>query len=58
MVTRQLESYILLQSIWGVLLALLGQWLAKVAAQKPGELPKLIVTEYGTQADGSPCTLP
>ena len=33
---------------------LLGQYLAAVAAHKPGELPKLIATEYRTQADESP----
>ena len=34
---------------------LLGQQLAAVAAHKPGELPKLIATEYRNQGDGSPC---
>ena len=53
--TRQLEAYISLASIWGVSRA--GQKLAAVAAHKPGELPKLISTEYRTQAAGSPCTV-
>ena len=35
---------------------LLGQLLAAVAAHKPGELPKLMSTEYRTQPDVSPCT--
>ena len=34
---------------------LLGQSLAAVAAHKPGELPKLIATQYRKQGDESPC---
>ena len=34
-------------------------WAANAASycpSRPGELPKLIATEYRTQGDGSPCT--
>ena len=49
-VTRQVEAYILLKSIWGV------PWPAwAVATHKPGELPKWIATEYRNQGDG--CTV-
>ena len=48
-VTRQLESYILLQSIWGV------QKLSTIAAHKPGKLPTLIGTKHRNQGDGSTC---
>ena len=52
MVTRQVESYILLQSIWEF------SWpVWAVAAHKPGELPKLMSTEYMTQPYVSPCTI-
>ena len=59
-VTRQLESYIMLQSIWGVPPAC-GPLLQLATAQAgrwniPDLLiPTLIATEYRTQAHGSPC---
>ena len=54
---EHLESYIQLQSIWGVPLAWPAWAVASCSSGPPaGELPKLIAIEYRNQGDGSPCT--
>ena len=55
LVASQLESYIPFQSIWGVPSAFASLMQLATAQAKPGELPKLIATEYRTQGEWSPC---